>query len=92
MAIYGVAVLPVIELMHKLTVKQKWCAADGNEAGMLENLLNFFKDFSNQGKHFSYTVIAPIDCTREHEIVLVNFSTTFHYQLTSMLETFASFR
>ena len=54
-AIYGVAVLPaLIELMYKSTVKQKWCAADGTEAGRLENLLNFFEDLSDQGKHFGY--------------------------------------
>ena len=38
MAIYGIEIIPLIELLQKPKVTQKWCADDGSAAGDLKSL------------------------------------------------------
>ena len=42
MAMYGIALLPLIEMTKNINVLQKWFADDGNAAGSLESLKDLY--------------------------------------------------
>ena len=61
LAIYGIGVIPLIELMQKPIVTQKWYADDGNAAGGLKSLRTKLDNLDVHGKAFGYNV-KPSKC------------------------------
>ena len=61
LAIYGIGVIPLIELMQKPNVTQKWYADDGNAAGGLKSLRTKLDNLDVHGKAFGYNV-KPSKC------------------------------
>ena len=58
MAMYGLAVIPLIKLLSVDNVIQKWYADDGNAVGKLSNLRTVLDKVVSLGKFFSYHVKA----------------------------------
>ena len=56
MAMYGIGIIPLIELLQKPNVTQKWYADDGSAAGDLESLRATLDNLDVHGKAFSYNV------------------------------------
>ena len=57
MPMYGIALLPLIELCKQDRVTQKWYADDGNGAGKLKDLRILVKKLQEHGPSFGYNVI-----------------------------------
>ena len=57
MAIYGIAILPLIKRVMSNDVTQKWFADDGNGAGSIASLSKLYHDLKEIGPHFGYKVI-----------------------------------
>ena len=58
MAMYGLAIIPLIKLLSADDVTQKWYADDGNAVGKLSNLRTVLDKIVSLGKFFSYHVKA----------------------------------
>ena len=56
MAMYGIAILPLIELVQNPKVTQKWYADDGNVAGSLDDLKVVHDKLKQHGSAFGYTL------------------------------------
>ena len=56
MAMYGIAILPLIDLCSDLKITQKWYADDGNVAGSLEDLKTVHERLKQHGPAFGYNV------------------------------------
>ena len=54
MAMYGVALLPLITLAKDDMVTQKWYADDGNAVGSLESLVALHQKLQKHGPAFGY--------------------------------------
>ena len=57
MAMYGIAILPLIKRVMSDNVTQKWYADDGNAAGSIPLLSKLYHDLKEIGPHFGYKVI-----------------------------------
>ena len=57
MAMYGIAILPLIKRVLSDNVTQKWYADDGNAAGSIPLLSKLYHDLKEIGPHFGYKVI-----------------------------------
>ena len=58
MAMYGLAIIPLIKLLSVDDVTQKWYADDGNAVGKLSNLRTVLDKIVSLGKFFGYHVKA----------------------------------
>ena len=58
MAMYGLAIIPLIKLLSVYDVTQKWYADDGNAVGKLSNLRTVLDKVVSLGKFFGYHVKA----------------------------------
>ena len=58
MAMYGLAIIPLIKLLSVDNVIQKWYADDGNAVGNLSNLRTILDKIVSLGKFFGYNVKA----------------------------------
>ena len=58
MAMYGLAIIPLIKLLSVDDVTQKWYADDGNAVGILRNLRTVLVKIVSLGKFFGYHVKA----------------------------------
>ena len=58
MAMYGLAIIPLIKLLSVDDVTQKWYADDGNAVGKLSNLRSVHDKIVSLGKFFGYHVKA----------------------------------
>ena len=56
MSMYGIALLPLLDLVNEEGVLQKWYADDGNVAGSIESLRNFFEKLKLHGPAFGYNI------------------------------------
>ena len=56
MAMYGIAILPLIELIQKSNITQKWYADDGNVTDSLKDLKAVHKQLKRHGPAFRYTL------------------------------------
>ena len=56
MAMYGIGIIPLIELLQKLNVTQKWYADNGSAAGDLKSLRALLDNLDVHGKAFGYNV------------------------------------
>ena len=78
MAMYGIAVLPLIERVKIERLMQRWYADDRSVAGKLEDLRHVFDSVMKRGKHFGY-IVKP---SKYHLIVkeasLSRATTIFH--------------
>ena len=54
MAMYGLAIIPLIKLLSVDDVTQKWYADDGNAVGKLSNLRTVLDKIVSLGKFFGY--------------------------------------
>ena len=61
MAMYGIGKIPLIELLQKPNVTQKWYADDGSAACDLKSLRAILDNLDVHGKAFSYNV-EPSNC------------------------------
>ena len=61
MAMYGIGINPLIELLHKPNITQKWYADDGGAAGDLRSLRAILDNLDVHGKAFEYNV-KPFKC------------------------------
>ena len=61
MAMYGIGIIPLIELLQKPNVTQKWYADDGSAAGDLKSLRAIVNNLDVHGKAFGYNV-KPSKC------------------------------
>ena len=57
MAMYGVAILPLIDMLEDQNLTHKWYADDGNVAGSLESLRFVLDKLYEHGSAFGYNVI-----------------------------------
>ena len=57
MAMYGIAILPLIKRVMSDNVTQKWYADNGNAAGSIPLLSKLYHDLKEIGPHFGYKVI-----------------------------------
>ena len=57
MAMYGVAILPLIDMLEDQNLTHKWYADDGNVAGSLETLRLVLDKLYEHGSAFGYNVI-----------------------------------
>ena len=55
-AMYGIGIIPLIELLQKPNVTQKWYAEDGSAANDLNSLRAILKNLDEHGKAFGYNV------------------------------------
>ena len=67
MAMYGVSILPLIQLVSNDQVKLKWYADDGNTVGSLANLHQIMRMLLEHGPSFGYNL------TKCHLIVKPEF-------------------
>ena len=58
MAMYGLAIIPLIKLLSVDSLIQKWDADDGNAVGKLSNLRTVLDKIVSLGKCFGYHVKA----------------------------------
>ena len=56
MAMYGIALLPLIELVKNPKVTQKWYADDSNVAGSMDDLKVVYDKLTQHGSAFGYTL------------------------------------
>ena len=56
MAMYGIRIIPLIELLKKSNVTQKWYADDGSAAGELKSLRAILDNLDLHGKAFGYNL------------------------------------
>ena len=56
MAMYGIAILPLIDLIQKTNITQKWYADDGNVTGSLKDLKAVHEQLKKHGPAFGYTL------------------------------------
>ena len=61
MAMYGIGIIPLIELLQKPNVTQKWYADDGSAAGDLSSLRAILGNLDVHGKDFGYNM-KPSKC------------------------------
>ena len=61
MAMYGIGIIPLIELLQKSNVTQKWYADDGSPAGDLQSLQAIRDNLDVHGKAFGHNV-KPSKC------------------------------
>ena len=61
MAMHGIGIIPLIELLQKPNVTQKWYADDGSAAGDLKSLRAKLDNLDVHGKAFGYNV-KPSKC------------------------------
>ena len=61
MAMYGIGIIPLIELLQKPNVTQKWYADDGSAACDLKSLSAILDNLDMYGKAFGYNV-KPSKC------------------------------
>ena len=61
MVMYGIGIIPLIELLQKPNVTQKWYADDGSTAGDLKSLRAILDNLDMHGKAFGYNV-KPCKC------------------------------
>ena len=61
MAMYGIGIIPLIELLQKPNVTQKWYADDGSAAGDLKSLRAILDNLNVHEKAFGYKV-KPSKC------------------------------
>ena len=54
MAMYGLAIIPLVKLLSADNVTQKWYADDGNAVGKLSNLRTVLDKIVSLGKFFGY--------------------------------------
>ena len=54
MAMYGIAILPLIKLIDNENLCQKWFADDGNAVSKLDQLRIVLENVIKHGKHFGY--------------------------------------
>ena len=59
MAMHGIGIIPLIELLQKPNVTQKWYADDGSAAGDLKSLRAIVNNLDVHGKAFGYNVKPP---------------------------------
>ena len=57
MAMYGVAILPLIKQVDSHEIVQKWYADDGNSAGSVGALRTQYDKLQQHGPHYGYKVI-----------------------------------
>ena len=55
-SMYGIALLPLMDLVNEEGVLQKWYADDGNVAGSIESLQNLFEKLKLHGPGFGYNI------------------------------------
>ena len=56
MAMYGIAILPLIDLIQKTNITQKWYADDGKITGSLKDLKAVHEQLKKHGPAFGYTL------------------------------------
>ena len=56
MALYGVGLLPLINLVSNSNIVQKWYADDGNAVGEIDDLVETLKQLKTHGQFFGYNV------------------------------------
>ena len=61
MAMYGIKIIPLIELLQKPNVTQNWYAVDGSAAGDLKSLRPILDNLDVHGKAFGYNLSLPSD-------------------------------
>ena len=54
MAMYGIAILPLIQRVRHENITHKWYADDGNAVGKLEDLAAVFQRLKTHGPSFGY--------------------------------------
>ena len=59
MAMYGIGIIPLIELLQKPNVTQKWYAVDGSTAGDLKSLRPILDNLDVHRKTFGYNLRLP---------------------------------
>ena len=59
MAVYGIAILPLISRLHNDSLTQKWYADDGNVVGKLKYIKAFFDKLTQLGPKYGYLVNPP---------------------------------
>ena len=59
MAMYGIAILPVIKKLNVTEASQQWYADDGNSAGELTKLREFFRVLQEDGPNYGYFINGP---------------------------------
>ena len=57
MAMYGIAILPFIDLIQEINITQKWYADDGNVTGSLKDLKAVHQQLKKHGPAFGYTLM-----------------------------------
>ena len=61
MAMYGIGIIPLIELLQKPKVTQNWCADDGSAAGDLKSLRAILDNLDVHEKALGY-IVKPAKC------------------------------
>ena len=56
MAMYGIALLPLVKLLENTDIVQKWYADDGNAVGKLEDLHRLHEALAEHGPAFGYHI------------------------------------
>ena len=56
MAMYGIALLPLMDMIKNETVTQKWYADDGNPVGSLQALNELHEKLQRHGPAFGYNI------------------------------------
>ena len=59
MAMYGIAILPLISRLHNDSLTQKWCADDGSVVGKLKDIRALFDKLTQLGPKYGYLVNPP---------------------------------
>ena len=59
MAMYGIAILPLIKRLNVTETSQKWCADDGNSEGEQTNLREVFRVLQEDGLNYGYFISGP---------------------------------
>ena len=60
MAIYGIAILPLISRLHNDSLTQKWYADDGSVVGKLKDIRAVFDKLTHLGPNYGYLVNPPV--------------------------------
>ena len=61
MAIYGIAILPLLTSLHNDSLTKKWYADDGSVVGKLKDMKAFFDKLTQLGPNYGY-LINPQKC------------------------------
>ena len=59
MAMYGIAILPLIKKLNVTETSQKWYTDDGNSAGELTKLRELFRVLQEDGPNYRYFINGP---------------------------------